>query len=207
MFCQVVTPHKPLATVRANKAFLPCMSPQVPLELIRPGETLATEQPITHKRTLSRVPPEVRFEVRSFAINFPAAWYVTDVLFLLARLVVRSRGLAVGTPAPPTSPSSGERRLGVQQSRDLSLVLCKVRMSQYQASLQLKTMVTKRWRVADVIALLKAPPRNILSGVRGQLSLLLVHKARGSRNETWHRRRNGSWGCVSNSGDVRGWAC
>lgn len=88
VFCQVVTPHEPLAAVRANKTFLPRVSPQVSLQLVRPGETLATEQPVTHKRPLSRVPPQVRFEVRSFAINFPAAGYVTDVLFFLARLVV-----------------------------------------------------------------------------------------------------------------------
>jgi hypothetical protein len=88
VFCQMVTPHEPLATVWTNKALLPSMSPQVSLQLIRPGETLATEKPVTNEWTLSRVPPQVRFEMGSFAINFPAPWYVTDVLLFLAGLIV-----------------------------------------------------------------------------------------------------------------------
>lgn len=204
MFCQVVTPHEPLAAVRANKALLPSVSPQVSLQLIRPGETLATEQPVAHKRPLSRVPPQVRFEVRSFPINFPATRYVTNVLFLLPRLVAGRGGLAVRTPAPPAPPRSCERRLGVQQSRDLRLILREICMSQNQAPLQLEAMGTEGGRVTDMVPLLEAPPRNILSRVRGQLSLLLVHKAGGSRDKSWHCGRNGSWGCVTDSGDVGG---
>lgn len=58
--------------------------------------------------------------------------------------------------------------------------------------------------MAYVVPLLEAPPRNILSRVWGQLSLLLVHKAGGSRDKTWHRGRNGRWSRVADGGDV-GW--
>lgn len=143
VFCQVVTPHEPFAAVRANKALLPCVSPQVSLQLIRPGETLATEQPVAHKRPLPRVPPQVRFEVRSFPINFPATRYVANVLLLLPGLVAGRGGLAVRTPAPPAPPRSREGGLCVQQSGDLRLVLRKVRVSQNQASLQLEAVRTE----------------------------------------------------------------
>lgn len=204
MFCQVVTPHEPLAAVRANKALLPRVSPQVSLQLVRPGETLATEEPVAHKRPLPRVPPQVRLEVRGFPVNFPAARYVANVLLLLPGLVVGRGRLAVGTPAPPAPPRRCEGGLGVQQRRDLRLVLRKVRVSQNQAPLQLEAMGTEGGRVADVVALLEAPPRDFLPGVRGQLSLLLVHKAGGSRDKTWHRGRNRSWRRVTDGGDVGG---
>lgn len=92
----------------------------------------------------------------------------------------------------------------MQQRGDLRLVLRKVRMSQNQASLQLEAMRTEGGRVADVVPLLEAPPRNILSRIGGQLSLLLVHKAGRSRDKTWHRGRDGSGGCVADGGDVGG---
>ncbi|TNN54243.1 hypothetical protein EYF80_035543 [Liparis tanakae] len=38
----------------------------VSLQLVRPGEALAAEQPVAHKRPLSRVPPQVRFEMCCF---------------------------------------------------------------------------------------------------------------------------------------------
>jgi len=204
MFGQVVTPHEPLAAVRANKALLPRVRPQVSLQLVRPGEALAAEQPVAHKRPLSRVPPQVRFEVRSFAVNFPAARYVTDVLLLLPGLVAGRGGLAVRAPAPPAAPRRREGRLGVQQRRDLCLILRKVRMSQHQAPLQLEAVGTQGGRVGDVVPLLEAPPRNVLPGVRGQLSLLLVHEAGGSRHETGHGGRDGSWCRVTDRGDVGG---
>lgn len=204
MFRQVVTPHEPLAAVRANKALLARVSPQVSLQLVRPGETLATEQPVAHKWPLPRVPPQVRLEVRSFPVNFPAARYVTYVLLLLAGLVAGRGGLAVRTPAPPAPPRGREGGLGVQQSRDLRLVLREVRVPQNQAPLQLEAVVTEGGRVADVVPLLEAPPRNILPGVRGQLSLLLVHKAGGSRDKTWHRGRDGSRSRVTDGGDIGG---
>ena len=52
VLCQVIAPHEPLATVRAHEALLPRVSPQMSLQLVRPGEALATEEPVAHKRPL-----------------------------------------------------------------------------------------------------------------------------------------------------------
>lgn len=87
VFGQVVTAHKPFATVRTYEPLLARVRPQVSLQFVRTCEALATEQPITYERPLSRVPPEVRFQVRGFAVNFSAAGDVADVLFLFPGLV------------------------------------------------------------------------------------------------------------------------
>lgn len=197
VFGQMVTAHEPFATVRTHEALLPRVSPQVPLQLVRPGEAFATEKPVAHERTLPRVPPQVSFQVRRLAVNLPAARYVADVLFLLARLVAGRGRLAVGAAAPPAPPRSRKRGLGVKKCRDLSLILCKVRVSQNQASLKLKAMMwTERRRVAHVAALLQAPPGDFISRVWGQLSLLL--------DEARHRGGNWSGRCVTHSWDVGG---
>ena len=135
VFGQVVTAHKPFATVRTNEPLLACVSPQMSLQLVRAREAFATEQPVTHKRPLSRVPPQVRFQVRSFAVNFSAAGDVADVLFFLPGLVVRAGRLAVGTATPPAPPGSGQRRLGVKEGCDLGLILREVCVPQNQAPL------------------------------------------------------------------------
>lgn len=204
VFGQMVTPHEPLAAVLAHKALLPRVSPQVSLQLVRPGEALPAEEPVAHERPLPRVPPQVRLQVRRFTVNLPAAGDVTNVLLLLPGLVAGGGRLTVRTPAPPAPPRSRERRLCVQQRRDLRLVLRKVRMSQNQAPLELEAMGTEGRRVADVISLLEAPPRNILPRVRGQLPLLLVHKAGRSCHETRHGGRDGGLRRVTDRGDVGG---
>lgn len=137
VFGQVVTAHEPFATVRAYEPLLPRVSPQVPLQLVGAREALATEQPVTHKRPLSRMPAQVRFQVRRLAINFPTARNVADVLFLLPRLIVGVVGrLTVWTATPPAPPGCGQGRLRVQEGGNLGLVLRKVRVSQHQAALQ-----------------------------------------------------------------------
>lgn len=206
VFGQVVTPHEPLAAVRAHKALLPSVSPQVSLQLVRPGEALATEEPVADKRPLARVPAQVRLQVRRLPVNFPASGDVTDVLLLLAGLVAGRGGLTVGTPAPPAAARGREGGLGVQQRGDLRLVLRKVRMSQNQTPLELEAVRGEGGRMADVVALLQAPPRDVLPGVGGQLSLLLVDEAGGSRHKTGHRRRDGSGSRVTDRGDVGGGA-
>lgn len=200
---QVVTPHEPLAAVRAHEALLPSVSPQVSLQLVRPGEALATEEPVADKRPLARVPAQVRLQVRRFPVNFPAAGDVADVLLLLARLVAGRGGLAVGTPAASAAACRRQGGLGVQQRGDLRLVLRKVRVPQNQTPLELEAVRGQGGRVADVVALLQTPPRDVLPGVGGQLSLLLVvHQAGGSRHKTWHGGRDGSWRCVTDGRDV-----
>lgn len=88
VFSQVVTAHKPFATVRTYEPLLARVRPQVSLQFVRTCKALATEQPVTHERPLSRVPSKVRFQVRGFAVNFSTAGNVADVLFLFPGLVV-----------------------------------------------------------------------------------------------------------------------
>lgn len=202
VFGQVVTAHKPFATVRTNEPLLARVSPQVSLQLVRAREALATEQPVTHKRPFSRVPAQVRLQVRSFAINFSTAGYVTDVLFFLPRLVVGVGRLAVGTATPPAPPSRGQGGFGVQEGGDLRLVLRKVCVPQHEAPLQRKPVWRERGRVSEGISLLKTPPRDVLSRVRGQLSLLLVDQAGVSRDKTWHSRGHGGGRRVCDGGHV-----
>lgn len=123
---QMVASHKPFATFRACKAFLPSVSPQVSLQLVRPSETFATEQPVADEGPLASVPPQVSLQVRRLAVNLPASRDVADVLLLLAWFVVVTRRLAVWAAAPPAPPSSRQGRLGVKESSDLSLILGEV---------------------------------------------------------------------------------
>lgn len=140
VFGQVVTPHEPLAAVRTHEALLPGVSPQVSLQLIRAGEALATEEPVADERSLPGVPPQVRLQMRGLPVNLPAARDVTDVLLLLAWLVVGGGRLAVRTPAPPAPARGRQGRFGVEQRRDLRLVLRKVRVSQHQTPLKLEAV-------------------------------------------------------------------
>lgn len=49
------------------------------LELVGAREPLPTEQPVTHKRPFSGVPPQMSLEVRRFAVHFPTPGNVTAV--------------------------------------------------------------------------------------------------------------------------------
>lgn len=57
----------------------------MPLELVGPGEALPTEQPVTDERPLAGVPAQMRFEVRSLSVYFPAARDVAAVEALSAQ--------------------------------------------------------------------------------------------------------------------------
>lgn len=86
-----------------------CVRPPVSLQLVAPGEPLATEDPVTDKRPLAGVPAKVGPQVGRLAVYLPAALHVADVLFLLcgvATVPVRRRCsgeyvLAFGSPAFP----------------------------------------------------------------------------------------------------------
>lgn len=77
VFTQMVAPHKPLVADRTGESFLPGVRAQVSLELVRARKPLPAKQPVTHKRSLSGVPPQVRLEVRRFAVNLATARNVT----------------------------------------------------------------------------------------------------------------------------------
>lgn len=63
--------------------FLTCVCSPVSLQLVAPGEPLATEDPVTHKRSLAGVPAQVGSQVGGLAVHLPAALHVTYVLLLL----------------------------------------------------------------------------------------------------------------------------
>lgn len=77
VFAQVVAPHEALVAHRARKPLLPGVGAQVPLELVGSGESFTAKKPVAHKGPLTGVPPQVRFEVRCFPVDFPAARDVT----------------------------------------------------------------------------------------------------------------------------------
>ena len=57
VFVEVIRPGESLPALLAGKPLLPCVSPEMPLEFIRPGEGLVTEDPAAGERSLPCVPP------------------------------------------------------------------------------------------------------------------------------------------------------
>lgn len=53
------------------------------LQLVTPGEPLATEDPVADERPLAGVPAQVGPQMGRLAVHLPAALHVADVLFLL----------------------------------------------------------------------------------------------------------------------------
>ena len=105
MFVQMIRPGESLPTLLAGKPLLPRVSPEVPLEFIRPGEGLVTEDPPAGERPLPSVPPEVSLQVGSLAVYLATAGDMADVLPLLVLVVTAGAVLAVGTLAPPAPPA------------------------------------------------------------------------------------------------------
>lgn len=69
--------------MRACGVFLTCVRPPVSLQLVAPGEPLATEDPVADEGPLAGVPAQVGPQVGRLAVHLPAALHVADVLFLL----------------------------------------------------------------------------------------------------------------------------
>lgn len=78
-----------------------CVCPPVSLQLVAPGEPLATEDPVADKGPLAGVPAQVGPQVGCLAVHLAAAFHVTDVLLLLRRVPTVS-----GTHTAITSKSS-----------------------------------------------------------------------------------------------------
>lgn len=53
------------------------------LQLVTPGEPLATEDPVADERPLAGVPAQVGPQMGRLAVHLTAALHVADVLFLL----------------------------------------------------------------------------------------------------------------------------
>ena len=82
MLIEVVTTHKAFATLSADEPFLMCVDSYMSLQLIGPGKTFATVQPMTLKWSFTSVPPEMCTKMGSFGIHLGAVWVVTRMLLL-----------------------------------------------------------------------------------------------------------------------------
>ena len=121
VFVEMIRPGEPLATLWTHKPLLSSVSPQVSLQLIRSCEGLVTEDPATGEWSLTSMPPEVSLEMRGLAIHLATAWHVTHMLSLLALLMVTSSILTVWTLAPPAPPGSQGLSVLEQSSCYLSI--------------------------------------------------------------------------------------
>ena len=66
---EVVRAHELLVALGALEALLARVRPPVPLQLVRPRETLPAEQPAADKGPLPAVPPQVRPQVGCLAVH------------------------------------------------------------------------------------------------------------------------------------------
>lgn len=83
---QMVRSHKSLVAYWTGETFLTSVRPEMPLEFVRPGEALPAEQPIADERPLSRVPAQMRLQVRRLTVNLPATGNVATVDVLLPQV-------------------------------------------------------------------------------------------------------------------------
>ena len=88
-FCvlrKVVRSHEPLVTSGTREPLLSSVGPQMSLEFVWASESLATEQPVAHKRPLSCVPPQVGLQVRRLPVYFSTSGNVTIVQVLFSQV-------------------------------------------------------------------------------------------------------------------------
>lgn len=72
--------------------FPTCVCSPVSLQLVTPGEPLATEDPVTDEWPLASVPAQVRPQVGRLAVHLSTTLHMADVLLLLC-----------GVPAVPAT--------------------------------------------------------------------------------------------------------
>lgn len=98
VFREVVAPHESLGALWARETFLACVSPDVSLKLVAPGEFLAAECPGTGVRPLAGVPTKMCLQVGRLSVDLAAAGYVTGVLAFAVgtKMIVATVDLAVG---------------------------------------------------------------------------------------------------------------
>lgn len=83
MLAEVVTTSEALVAEQAGEFLFPGVSADMALQLIRAGETLATEEPVADKGALSSMPPQMSLEVRGLPVDLSTAWDVAAVDGLL----------------------------------------------------------------------------------------------------------------------------
>lgn len=125
VLAQVIASHEALVAHGASKPLLAGVRAQMPLELVGAREPLAAKEPVAHERSLARVPPQVRLQVRRLAVDLPAAGDVAAVEPLPteagARRAQPLRLLAVGTVTGGSARvASGGRPWGRGQRRGRS---------------------------------------------------------------------------------------
>lgn len=80
MLRQMVAPHEALLTLVALEAFVSCVCPCVPLELVAACESFPTENPVADEGPLSGVQPDVSSEQRRLPERLLTTGNVADVL-------------------------------------------------------------------------------------------------------------------------------
>ena len=93
----MVTAHELLVAFSALESLFAGVGSAMALKFVRSREAFATEEPRADKGTLASVPSQMGSQVRCFAVDFVAARYVADVLFLAVRVLFTF--LAIGTCA------------------------------------------------------------------------------------------------------------
>ena len=127
VFAEVVTAHESLVAHGAGEALLSRVRAQMTLQLIRARESLATEEPVADKGSLTGVPAEVSLQVRRLVVHLAAAGDVAAVDIALPESLTRRPQavslLAVGTAAvgsariPPRRSGRDWRNPGQKRSR------------------------------------------------------------------------------------------
>ena len=110
MESEVVGPGESSAAVRTEEGLVSGVFPQVPRELVRPGEGEGTVGEGTGEGPLSCVDPLVSFQVGALLVSLVAVREVT----LVAPALLHS---------PPTMPGSGTGDWGGAECQDLRLAL------------------------------------------------------------------------------------
>ena len=99
---QMIAPHKFFVALHANKTFFARVRSIVTLQLVGARERFAAVRPVAGKRLLARVPAQVSFQVRRFAVDFSAIGIMTNVLSDSgASVVVRTAVRAFAAIASP----------------------------------------------------------------------------------------------------------
>ena len=85
------------------------------------------------------MPSEMCLQVRRLAVDLPAAWDVTDVLFALVRISRITGILTVWAPAAPASPGCRHHGLGTaEQGMIAEVSLCTTEQSGHAAATSTK---------------------------------------------------------------------
>ena len=128
MFVQMVRSGESFAALRTDETLLTSVCSQMALQLVRPSERLAAENPPAGERPLPCMPPQVGLQVTGLAVHLATARHVANMLTLSHLPVtfhtVRRPVLAVWTLASPAPSGRHALRVFEQGGCYLSRVAC-----------------------------------------------------------------------------------